>query len=182
MRRKKVKLYKHWYLLTLRGSFLVTFGILTMVFPIYEGKIRIIGIFETFVLISGVLMIQAAISNRHHSYWQWMLMSGLLDFSFGLILWMIPNINPMTIPLILAFWFLYSGILQGIESFVLIHENVKNWWFELISGMLSFMMAFLIVAFRLLPASEIIFLLGIFACSYGIFVLISSFVLNEPEH
>ena len=180
MRKKRGKLYRNWFLLTLRGLFIVTFGIVTLVHPVFEGKVRIIGIFEIFALVSGVLMIQAAVSNRHHAYWQWMLMGGLLDFSFGLILWMIPKVDPLTIPLILSFWFLYTGILQGVESFVLIHDNVKNWWYELISGMLSFMMAFFIIALRLLPVREILILLGVFACVYGAFVLISTLVLYEP--
>ena len=181
MRRKREKLYRNSFLLALRGLFIITFGISTLAFPVFEGKLRIVGIFETFAIISGVLMIQAAISNRHHSYWQWLLMSGLLDFSFGLILWMIPKIDPLTIPLIFSFWFLYSGILQGVESFVLIHENVQNWWYELISGMLSFMMAFFIIALRLLPTSEILILLGVFACLYGVFVLVSTVILYEPD-
>lgn len=179
--RNKTKLYNHWYLLLLRGLLILSLGIFAFVLPSYEGKIRFIKVFEIFALGSGLLMIQAAITNRHHLNWQWMLIGGLLDFFFGIMLWMVPEIGMHTIPLVLAFWFLYSGILQSVESFVLIHENIRNWWFQLISGVLSFVMAFMLVAIRIQGKKELFIILGIMASVYGIFVLISSLILFEPE-
>jgi uncharacterized membrane protein HdeD (DUF308 family) len=175
------KLYKHWYLLTLRGILLIILGVFAFVAPGYEGKIRFIKIFEIFVLASGLLIIQSAIINRHHANWQWMLLGGLLDFFFGFMLWLVPEISSGTVPLVLAIWFLYTGIIQGVESLVLIHENVKNWWFEFISGLFSFIMAFILIALRMHDRKEILLLLGIMASIYGVFNVVSSLILFEPE-
>lgn len=175
------KLYKHWYLLTLRGILLITLGVFAFIWPSYEGKIRFIKIFEIFAIISGLLIMQSAIINRHHMNWQWLLLGGLLDFSFGFMLWLVPELGIKTTPLVLAIWFLYSGIIQGVESFVLIHENIKNWWFELISGMLSFGMAFILIALRMHERKEIFIFLGIMAVVYGLFNVMSSLILFEPE-
>ncbi len=179
--QKREKLYKHWYLLTLRGILLITLGVFALILPSYEGKIKFIRVFEIFVLVSGILMIQSAIINRHHMNWQWLLLGGLLDFFFGFMLWLVPEIGFKTIPLVLAIWFLYSGIIQGVESLVLIHENVKNWWFELISGMFSLIMAFILIAIRMHEKREVFILLAIMAVIYGLFNVISSLVLFEPE-
>jgi len=178
---KHTKLYKHWYLLTLRGLLIITMGLFALFLPSYEGKIKFIKVFEIFAIGSGFLMIQAAIINRHHMNWQWILVGGLLDFSFGIMLWLIPEISPKSLILILAIWFLYSGILQGVESLVLIHENITNWWFELISGTFSFAMAFVLIALRSHERKEVFLILGIMACLYGVFILVSSLILFEPE-
>ena len=178
---KHTKLYKHWYLLTLRGLLIITLGVFAILLPTYEGKIRFIKVFELFAIVGGILMIQAAIINRHHMNWQWILVGGLLDFTFGIMLWLIPEISPKSVILVLAIWFLYTGILQGVESFVLIHEDIKNWWFELISGTLSFAIAFILIALRSHQRKEIFLILGIMACCYGIFIIISSYILYEPE-
>ena len=175
------KLYKHWYLLTLRGLLIIAMGIVAFITTGYLGGIRFIKLFEIFAIASGLLMIQSAIINRHHINWQWMLIGGLLDFSFGIMLWLIPEISIKSVILVLAIWFLYTGILQGVESLVLIHENIKNWWFELISGFLSFVMAFILIALRSHVRKEVFFILGIMACLYGVFILISSLILFEPE-
>lgn len=177
----KVKLYKHWYLISLRGLFLITLGVFAILIPEMEMKLKFIKVFELFAIVSGLLMIQSALLNRQHLNWQWILLGGLLDFFFGLMLWFVPEISAKTVPLILAIWFLYSGIIQGVESMVLIHENVPNWWFELISGMLSFIMAFVLIAIRTQARKEVFMLLGIMACIYGIFILISSLILYKPE-
>ena len=124
--KSREKLYKHWYLLTLRGLLLFTLGIFAFIWPSYEGKVRFIRVFEIFVLISGLLIIQSAVINRHHLNWQWLLLGGLLDFFFGFMLWLVPEVGMKTVPLILAIWFLYSGIIQGVESLVMIHEKIKK--------------------------------------------------------
>ena len=178
---KHAKLYKHWYLLSLRGLLIITLGAFAILLPSYEGKIRFIKIFEIFAIGGGLLMIQAAISNRHHLNWQWILVGGLLDLSFGIMLWLIPEISPKTVILVLSIWFLYTGLLQGVESLVLIHDNITNWWFELISGMLSFAIAFILIALRTHERKEVFLILGILAVLYGIFILISSYILYEPE-
>lgn len=178
---KHTKLYKHWYLLSLRGLLIIIMGVIAMVLPTYEGKIRFVRIFEIFAIGSGLLMIQTALSNRHHLNWQWLLVGGLLDFSFGIMLWLIPEISSKSVILVLAIWFLYTGILQGGESLVLIHDNIVNWWFELISGTLSFAMAFVLIALRSHPRKEVFLILGFMAILYGIFILVSSYILYEPK-
>ncbi len=179
--KKHTKLYKHWYLLSLRGFLIITLGVFAIVLPTYEGKIRFIKLFEIFAIGSGLLMIQSAIFNRHHINWQWLLIGGMLDLSFGIMLWLVPEISVKSVILVLAVWFLYTGLLQGVESLVLIHENITNWWFELISGTLSFAIAFILIALRSYPRKEIFFILGIMAILFGIFILISSYILYEPE-
>ncbi len=179
--KKHIKLYKHWHLLALRGLLIITLGVFALFLPSYESEIRFIEIFELFAIASGLLMIQSAIFNRHHLNWQWMLVGGLIDFSFGIMLWLVPEISSKSVVLVLAVWFLYTGVLQAVESIVLIHENIMNWWFELVSGILSFIMAFLMIALRMHEKREVFFILGIMVCMYGVFILISSFILFEPE-
>lgn len=178
---RKAKLYKHWYLLSLRGLLLITLGVFAFAFPSLSGKLKFIKIFELFAIVSGLLMVQSAIFNRHHIHWQWMLLGGLLDFFFGFMLWLVPEISISTVPIVLAIWFLYSGIIQGVESIVIIHENIRNWWFELISGMFSFIMAFVLISLRSHPRKEVFFLLGIMSVIYGMFAILSSLILLEPE-
>ena len=178
---KNTKLYNHWYLITLRGLLIISLGVLAFIDP-PGAKVKFIRLFEIFTLISGLLLIQTALSNRKKSNWQWTLMQGLLDLSFGLLLWVfidVATLKESTLTFVIAIWFLYSGIIQGVESMVLIHDNVKNWWFELISGMLSFIMAFVIIAFRVRDHDTIFVLLGTLATIQGLFTVAASFVLKR---
>ena len=177
---QRKKLYKHWYLLVLRGLLIILLGITAFAYP-YEGKISFIRLFEIFALASGLLMIQSAIMNRHHSYWRWLFLNGLLDFSFGLLLWLVPEISSISVPLVIGFWFLYSGIIQGTESLVLIHDNVRNWWFELISGVMSFIMAFVLIAQRVRDTDSLLALVGVLALIYGAYTILAVLFIYEPD-
>lgn len=176
----KTKHYGHWYLLSLRGLFLILLGVYATrlnATPILEFA----RIFEIFTVVSGLLLIQHALLNRHHANWQFLLFNGLLDLSFGIIMWLTPQLDIMDLKIMLAIWFMYSGLIQIVDSFILIHDEVKNWWFELIAGMLSFILAFILIALRIKLQKEVFTLVGIFALVYGVFMAITPFFLKEHK-
>jgi len=175
---KKTRHYPHWYLLSLRGLFLISLGLYTLIIP-SNPIITFARIFEVFTFVSGLLLIQNALLNRQHANWQFILFNGLFDLSFGIILWIIPELSLLDLKIVLAIWFLYSGLIQIVDSFILIHDSIKNWWVELISGMLSFILAFILIALRIKIQKEVFTLIGIFASCYGLFLVISSFILRE---
>ena len=176
----KTKHYSHWYLLSLRGVFLLILGIYAIILPT-NPVIKFVRIFELFAIVSGLLLVQNSLLNKNQSNWQFVLFNGLLDLSFGLILWIIPELDLLDMKIVLAIWFLYSGLIQMVDSFILIHENIQNWWFELISGMLSFIFAFILISLRVNIQKEVFTLVGIFALAFGSFLTISSFFLKEPK-
>lgn len=174
----KTKHYPHWFLLTIRGVFLIIFGIYAFSLSA-APKIPFIRIFEIFTILSGLLLIQNALLNRNQKNWYFTMFNGILDLSLGILLFFLPPLGILDLKIILGIWFLYSGLIQGIDSFVLIHDNVKNWWFELISGGLSFIMAFIIIALRVTQKTELFWFVGVFSIIYGVFIIISSYSLRK---
>ena len=172
--------YTHWYLLSLRGLFLIILGVYAISQPI-TPVVKFAKLFEIFNMVSGLLLIQNALLNRHHKNWQFVLFNGLFDLSFGIMLWLVPELNILDLKIALAIWFMYSGLIQMVDSFILIHDNIKNWWFELISGMLSFILAFIMIAVRVKLQKEVYILVGIFALIFGAFLAASSFFLREQK-
>jgi uncharacterized membrane protein HdeD (DUF308 family) len=175
---RTIRHYSHWYLLFLRGLFLVILGLYVLFF-IENQNIKLIKIFEVFTVISGLLLVQNALLNRHHKNWQFVLFNGLLDLSFGIMLWLVPELSVLSLKIAISIWFLYSGLIQMVDSMILIHDNVKNWWFELISGMLSFFLAFILIALSVKMKKELFVVVGIFTLLFGGFLMISSFFLKE---
>jgi len=138
-------------------------------------------VFEAFAIVSGLLLIQSGLLNRSQPNWQFVLLNGMLDLSFGLLLYLIPEIDLLDLKILIAIWLLYSGLIQIVDSFVLIHNNVINWWFELFSGMISFLLAFLTLAVRYKSQNSVFILAGVFFILSGIFVFLAAFVLKSPK-
>ncbi len=177
---KRTKFYKHWYLLTLRGLLIILMGIFAFLEP-SEGNHTFARIFELFALISGLLMIQIALMNRNQVNWQWTLTNGLMDFFVGIMLYILPDFTMSNMIVIIALWLLYTGVLHFGEAFILIKDNIRNWWFELLSGILFGFMGIILMAAITSQEQEIFILLGIFASITGVFVVLSSFILKEPD-
>jgi uncharacterized membrane protein HdeD (DUF308 family) len=176
--RTKTKHYPHWYLLSLRGLFLIVLGIYTITLPI-DPVVKFSRLFELFAVISGLLLIQSALLNKQHANWQFVLFNGFLDLSFGIMLWLVPELSFSTLKIIIAIWLMYSGLIQVIDSLILIHDSVKNWWFELIAGMSSFILAFILIVVHVKIQTEVYLLMGIFTIIFGVFLFVTPFFLKE---
>lgn len=146
-----------------------------------ETPMRFAKVFEVFTMVSGMLLIPHALLNRKHKNWQFVLFNGLFDLFYGCILYVSPELNLTELKMALAIWFLYSGIIQSVDSFVLIHDNIKNWWFELISGMMSICLAFILIAVHMKMQKEVYWMTGVFAIIFGAFIIIFSYMLREPD-
>lgn len=179
--KAKTRHYKHWYLLSLRGLILVMLGV--VVISLTKNPITdFVKVFEAFAIVSGLLLIQSSLLNRSQPNWQFVLLNGMLDLSFGLLLYLIPEVNLLDLKILIAIWLLYSGLIQIVDSFVLIHNNVINWWFELFSGMISFLLAFLTLAARFKTQQNVLFLAGVIFILSGFFVFGASIVLKKPDN
>ncbi len=180
-RRRPTRHYSHWYLLSIRGIFLIILGVFALQTENTTSPFSFAKLFEIFTLLSGSLLIPHALLNRKHKNWQFVLFNGIFDLFYGVILWITPELNLLDLKLALSIWFLYSGLIQSIDSLVLIHDNVKNWWFELISGMMSISLAFILIAVHLKIQKEVYWMVGVFALVFGMFLIVSSFMLRENE-
>lgn len=177
------KLYKHYYLLTLRGLLIIAWAIFALYIPQQGKAIKLIFIkyFEFFTIASGLLLILISVLNRKDLNWHWTLLHGILDLAFGALLIEAGDIQVAMVPLVLAIWFLYSGAIHIVESFSLVGKEVPNWWFEFITGSLSLLMAFVLIALKASQREVLYYFVGAFGLIQGIFVALMSHILRTKS-
>ena len=113
----KTRHYQHWYLLSIRGLFLIILGVYALILPV-DPKIKFIKIFEIFAIASGLLLVQNALLNRKHANWQFVLFNGVLDLSFGIMLWLVPSLSFASLKIVLAIFLRSSDLVvaaNGLE-------------------------------------------------------------------
>jgi uncharacterized membrane protein HdeD (DUF308 family) len=157
-----------WYLAM--GIFLVIAGIAAMITPVATTFITNVFL-GWFLIFAGIIQFFAAIVNRKDGgMWIGMLM-GILATILGFM--MVSNIaaSVASITLMMGAFFLVDGIIKTFQS---IFKRPAHWGWMLTSGLISLLLAFMILT-NLLSSSLV--MIGIFAGVYMLFAGIDVIVL-----
>ncbi len=174
-------LLKNWWILLVKGIILIVLAIFVFLNP---GK-AIIGL-SIFIgvgfLLSGIINTVSALSLRKEiKHWGWYLAEGLVDLFFGILFLAKPELTASLMVFMVGFWFLFYAITNLIASFYLKEEGIRNWWVELVWGILGVLFGMLIVFNPFAGLITIVWLLGIFFIMAGIFNIAMAFVLKEQK-
>jgi uncharacterized membrane protein HdeD (DUF308 family) len=171
-------LARNWWVLALRGLCAVIFGILAFIWPgITLGALVLL--YGAFALIDGVLSIGAAIFKGEgggRPWWELVLV-GLLGIAAGVLTFAWPGITALVLLYLIAAWAIVSGIFEIIAAIKLRKEIEGEWWLAL-TGILSVIFGLMLVAQPGAGAIAVVWLIGLYALIFGIFLLALAFKLK----
>ena len=135
---------KLWWLTLLRGIILILLAFFVFRHPISAliGIAIYIGISLLFTGITQTIL--SLISKNSNENWGWGFAGGLIEILFAIILLSNPAITAATLPFIVGFWIIVSGAMTLSNAFQIKKEGVANWWWDVISGLLSIVIGFII--------------------------------------
>lgn len=100
---------KNWWISLILGILYVVVALSLMFFPL-NGYAALSILFSISMLVSGLLEISFAVSNRRRvSSWGWYLAGGIIDMILGFYLIAYPLLSMEVIPFIIAFWLMFRG-------------------------------------------------------------------------
>jgi uncharacterized membrane protein HdeD (DUF308 family) len=134
------QLHKNWYWYLLLGIGLVVIGTLAMFFSYTATIFSIIYLAALLVGIGIFEVVQAAKSRFWDRFFLHLILAALYLLAGGFML-ANPELNAITLTLLLAFFFAISGIFKII--FALAYRVPHRGWI-IVSGILSLVLAFLI--------------------------------------
>ncbi|WP_242917214.1 HdeD family acid-resistance protein [Pontibacter liquoris] len=171
-------LYRHWWLLSLKGVVLILLGILAFLFPIsiIIGLAVYIGVFLVFM---GVLLIVAAFANKDKSQWGWILAIGLFDVVLGAVLMFYPLLTAIAFAILTGFWAIFTGMLQIVAFFSVRKLHSGTWILMLLTGLLTILLGMYLIGSPFSGAVALTYLLGLEALLVGFMSLVYSFRLRK---
>jgi uncharacterized membrane protein HdeD (DUF308 family) len=171
-------LARNWWVLALRGLCAVIFGILAFIWPGITLGVLVL-LYGAFALIDGVLSIIAAISRSEGSGRPWweLVLVGLLGVAAGVLTFVWPGITALVLLYLIAAWAIVSGIFEIIAAIKLRKEIEGEWWLAF-TGILSVIFGVMLIAQPGAGAIAVVWLIGLYALIFGIFLLALAFKLK----
>jgi uncharacterized membrane protein HdeD (DUF308 family) len=173
---------RNWWVLVLQGLLAVLFGILALAQPGITLEALVL-LFAFWALINGVLALISSIgaAEKHETWWPFLLM-GLLGIAAGLLTLRWPGITALTLLFVIAYWSIFTGILQIAAAVRLRHEVQGELWL-ILGGIASVVFGVLLVLFPGSGALAVVWLIGIYAIVFGVALVMVGFRLKGlAEH
>ena len=172
-------LQKLWWFTLLRGIILLILAIFVFRHPVNAliGVAIYIGIS---LLITGILQIGASIGFKDtFPNWGWILAGGLLDIVFGFVLLSNPALTAATLPFIVGFWIIVSGIMSFADAFQSKKEGNSLWGLSMLGGVFSVIVGYFIMSNIIVGALTITTWMGIGFAIAGMVNIVIGFKLKS---
>jgi uncharacterized membrane protein HdeD (DUF308 family) len=167
-------LAEFWWVLVLRGVAAIVFGILAFVWPGITIEI-LIAFFGAYMLVDGVFGTIAALRGRHHAqHWVLMLLEGLLGIVVGVLTWVAPLMTGLVLLIWIGTWAILTGVIEVVQAIRLRKEIEGEFWLAL-AGLLSIGFGVLLLAFPLVGALALLWVLASYAVAFGIVLVVLGF-------
>lgn len=164
------RLTQFWWLIVLRGVVSVIFAVVAFTRPqlAFEALIFVLGIF---LFADGVTALILGVRMRgHDDDWWAMLLEGMLGIGLGLIALVNPELTAAGLVLVLAVWFLVTGVFE-IAAAIKLRKEIDNEWLLGLAGVVSVALGALMIFNPNAGAVSIMWWLGFYAAAFGLLLL-----------
>ncbi len=171
-------LAKHWWVFLLRGIFALIFGILAIAMPGIT-LITLVLVVGIYLFADGVISLVTVFSGQTHGDDRWLVaLQGVVGVVVGLIAFFMPGVSALGLVLAIAAWSLVVGVLQIVAAIRLRKEISNEFWLGL-SGLISILFGFFIIARPGEGALAVIWIIGIYAILFGLFLIAFAFRVRK---
>ena len=167
-----------WWMLALRGSLAILFG-LAMLFLPGIALLAFIAVFATYCILDGLLSVTVALREwkRWHR-WGWMLFGGVITLLAGVLAIFYPEKTALILLYIIASWVVLLGIGEITAAFILREYLIQEWALILV-GVLSLAFGLFLFIHPGAGLLSVLWLVGLYSISSGVLIIVRAFQLRS---
>src|SRR5215211_125701 len=162
----------NWWALLLRGMAAVLFGLVALFWPGLTLFVLIV-FFGAYALVDGIFAIVAGIRGSGGRRWV-LLAEGVLGVLAGLVAFFWPDITALVLLYVIAFWAIFTGVLEVILA-ISLRREIENEWLMGLSGVLSVLFGVILAALPGVGLLSLVWLVGIYALIFGVTLVVLGF-------
>ena len=165
-------LAEHWWVLLLRGLAAMLFGIVAYARPGVAIAFLVL-VWGAYALVDGIFEVLAGVRAKYGA----LVILGVLGIAVGVITFLWPGVTAVTLLYIIAFWAIVSGVLQ-IAAAIRLRKEVEGEWLWIFSGACMILLGVLLMRHPEAGAVSVMWLIGTFATTWGVLLVILAFRLK----
>ena len=160
-----------WWLVLLRGIFMVIFGIIALVSP-GIALLTLVWLFGLYAILDGIAAIVIGVRTRGEPHWVWTIVQGVVSVLAGVIAFAWPGVTVLAILFVIAFWSIVGGIAEVVESFMMRKRGSEGWGWMLAAGIVSVLFGVVLLASPGAALITLLWLVGAYAIVFGVIIIV----------
>ncbi len=175
------QLFRNWWMPAVRGVLAIVFGVLALIWP-EPTKLALVLLFGAFALTDGSVAVAAGIAlAKHFERWWALLLEGLTGIVIGVLTFFWPNVTGLVLLYFIAAWAVITGVFEIVTA-IQLRRVISGEWAMIGSGLMSVLLGIVLFVFPAAGAVSLVWLIGIYAVTFGIMELIFAFRLRSLWH
>ncbi len=169
-------LAKNWWAVGIRGTLGILFGLIALFLP-GATMLSLVLVFAAYAFVDGVFGIVSAVrAAREHERWGYLLFEGLVDIAVAAVAVFWPGITVVAFVFLIAFWAIFTGILELAAAFRLQFIDGRSWL--IFGGIVSVLYGALLIIAPMIGAVVLTWWLGAYALIFGVCLVVLAFKLR----
>ena len=169
-------LARNWLAIVLRGVAAILFALLAFSMPGITILVLVL-LFGFYALIDGVFNLVAVFRTGIRGHWP-LLLEGIVGILAGIVTLLVPHITAVVLIYLIGFWAIFTGVFEIIAALRLWGVFGQEWML-LLSGILSLVFGFFVVARPLIGALAVVVWIAAYALIFGILLIAFGFRLRQ---
>ncbi len=160
-------LTRNWWLVALRGTLAVLFGVAAFVWPGVTFEVLVL-LFGAYAFFDGVLVLSFGLMAAGDGEQWWPpVLSGIFGIGLGVLTFARPETMALALVYVAGFWAIVTGLLEIVAA-IRLRDVVSGEWLMGLGGVLSIIFGVLVVALPNSGALALVYLFGFYAILAGI--------------
>ena len=170
-------LAQNWWAIGIRGVLGILFGLIALFLP-GATMLSLVLLFAAYAFVDGVFGIVSAVrAAREHERWGYLLLEGLVNIAAAAVAVLWPGLTVVVFVLLVAFWAIFTGILELAAAFRLSIDDGR-WWL-VFGGGLSVIYGVLLIVAPIIGAVVLTWWIGAYALVFGVSLVMLAFGLRN---
>ncbi len=169
-------LARNWWAIGIRGVLAILFGLIALFLP-GVTMLSLVLVFAAYAFLDGVLAIVSAVrAAREQERWGYLVLEGLVDIAAAAVAVLWPGITVIAFVFVIAFWAIFTGILELAAAFRLQFIDGRGWL--IFGGIVSVLYGGLLIVAPMIGAVVLTWWLGAYALVFGVCLVVLAFKLR----
>ncbi len=169
-------LARNWWAIGIRGVLGILFGLIALFLP-GATILSLVLVFAAYAFVDGVLGIASAVREaREHERWWLLVLEGLINIAAAAVALLWPGITVVAFVFLVAFWAIFTGILELAAAFRLEFIDGRGWL--IFGGIVSVLYGILLIVAPMAGAVVLTWWLGAYALVFGVSLVVLAFRLR----
>jgi uncharacterized membrane protein HdeD (DUF308 family) len=169
---------KNWWLVALRGLIALIVGIILLVMPPEKAALFIVLFIGAYAMVDGIFALVVGIVNKPaHRDRGWLIAEGIIGILAGFAIFSAPLMAAVFLMYFIAFWALFTGIIEIIFA-IAQWKSLPDNWLILLAGIISMILGILVLSNMVLGAAMIIVMVAVYLVMFGVLLIAVGFSLK----